>query len=552
MSNSADRQTRPHTFWNKTIVWDRQTPIQKLFPITNSRLQSFLGVSIFGLAIIILVGLICAHFLSLSPLKIYSSSENPLSLSTVITTTTVLAGIYLYLERPEAEKHYSQEHRELVNIGLGLTLLTVFALSSAYSMLPAINSSHCAEDPSLLLNCFAVKAFWIELTSATTLVHLLMLSILFIGGMLLHQLRLPWGLARRDRIMGNARDIQDSLARIAAQRSSKVTNSQDEASLWSATNPRKQKLKLYGRETKICIAHAAFLGVSKTALLCLLYFSNQLPSWQTDFTWYRLLILTSISSLLLVISLYKVHSIKVEYQKLSSNVTVYLFGFLCIYFALLFNLILAAKLVSWWPLIISLIFAGAYAYWWHRSTRKILHKTSKPTRKDPNKICAETLSLSTTEIQKILDHPEEDQEENRKEDNFQKFLTSFSIASRFDNRLHFSKGTCYLLPASVITLPATAKTSEGAPPEMPKSSKDRQLSKYSCGKIISTHLAIKSFETSARLIRLIEDGLKLRSNPEDYNAAAQGEAVAIDRALVPPFETEPHSAPKTLFNFNDH
>lgn len=318
MSNSADRKIRPHTFWNKTIVWGRQTPIQKIFPIANSRLEPFLGVGIFGLAVI-LVGLICAHFLSLSPLKIYSSSENPLNLSTVITTTTVLAGIYLYLERPEAEKHYSQEHRELVNLGLGLTLFTVFALSSAYSMLPAINSSRCAEGPSLLLHCFAVGAFWIELTSATTLVHLLMLSVLFIGGMLLHQLRLPWGLARIDRITGNARDIQDTLARIAAQHSSMVTNSQDEASLWSATNPRKQKLKLYGRETLICISHATFLGVSKAALLSLLYFSNQLPSWQPDFTWYRLLILTSISSLLLVYSLYNFHSIKVEYQKLSSN-----------------------------------------------------------------------------------------------------------------------------------------------------------------------------------------------------------------------------------------
>lgn len=469
------------------------------------------------------MGLICAHLLSLSPFKIYSSSENPLSLSTVITITTVLAGIYLYLERPEAEKHYSHEHRELVNLGLGLTLFTVFTLSSAYSMLPAINSSRCAEDPSLLLHCFAVGEFWIELTSATTLVHLLMLSVLLIGGMLLHQLRLPWGLARRDRIMGNARAIQDSLARLAAQRSSKVINAQDEVSLWSATNPHKQKLKLYGRETKICTAHATFLGVSKTALLCLLYFT-----WQTDFTWYRLLsslILTSISSLLLVISLYIVHSRKVEYQKLSSNVTAYLFGFLSIYFILLFNFILAAKLVSFLPLIISPIFAVGYAYWWHRSTRKVLNKTSKPTRKDPYKTCAETPSLSITGIQEVLDHQEGDY--------FQKFLSSFSLASEFYDRIYFSKDTWYLLPDYATTLPETAKTSEGASSHMPKSSIGRQLSKYSCRTIISTDLAIKSFESGVRLIRLIEGGLKLRSNQKDYDVATQGELVAIDKTIVP-------------------
>ena len=147
MSNSADRKTRSHTIWDATIVWKPQTPIQKIFPIANSRLEPFLGVGFFGLGVI-LMGLICAHLLSLSPFKIYSSSENPLSLSTVITITTVLAGIYLYLERPEAEKHYSHEHRELVNLGLGLTLFTVFTLSSAYSMLPAINSCLLYTSPS--------------------------------------------------------------------------------------------------------------------------------------------------------------------------------------------------------------------------------------------------------------------------------------------------------------------------------------------------------------------------------------------------------------------
>ena len=278
------------------------------------------------------------------------------------------------------------------------------------------------------------------------------------------------GLARIDRITGNARDIQDTLARIAAQHSSMVTNSQDEASLWSATNPRKQKLKLYGRETLICISHATFLGVSKAALLSLLYFSNQLPSWQPDFTWYRLLILTSISSLLLVYSLYNFHSIKVEYQKLSSNVTAYLIGFLSIYFTLPINLILAAKLVSYWPLIISPYSPERMRTGGTAPPEKFFIKPVNRLEKTPTNSAPKPLTKHYRNS-KILDHPQEDREENRKEDNFQKFLTSFSIASRFYNRLHFSKGTFYLLPASVITLPATAKMSKGAPLKCPSRQK---------------------------------------------------------------------------------
>ena len=205
--------------------------------------------------------------------------------------------------------------------------------------------------------------------------------------------------------------------------------------------------------------------------------------------------------------------------------TAYLFGFLSIYFILLFNFILAAKLVSFLPLIISPIFAVGYAYWWHRSTRKVLNKTSKPTRKDPYKTCAETPSLSITGIQEVLDHQEGDY--------FQKFLSSFSLASEFYDRIYFSKDTWYLLPDYATTLPETAKTSEGASSHMPKSSIGRQLSKYSCRTIISTDLAIKSFESGVRLIRLIEGGLKLRSNQKDYDVATQGELVAIDKTIVP-------------------
>ena len=532
MSNSADRKTRPHTFWNKTIVWDRQKPIPKSFPITNSRLKSFLGVSILGLAVILL-GLICAHFLSLSPLKIYSSSENPLSLSTVITTTTVLAGIYLYLERPESEKHYSQEDRELVNLGLGLTLLTVFVLSSAYSMLPAINSSHCAEDPSLLLHCFAVGAFWIELTSATTLVHLLMLSVLSIGGMLLHQLRLPWGLARKDRIMGNARAIQYSLARIAALQSSNAIDALDEASLWSAPKPRRQKLKLYGREALICLLHWVILNTAKVIPIGILRFFNQLPSWPPELSWCHLLIMISFSSFLTVATFYAFHSVKAEYQKLSARVPFYLLCIVSAYFSLSAELIITIKLTSFWPLIISLIFTGTYAYFWHRATKEVLQNPDKEARNNPSRFCDDSRPLNTTEIQKVLDH--------QKRGHFRKVLTSFSIASKFDRRIHFSKATCYLLP----------KSPEGTSSWTIKPSKNEGFRRYSCRAIISTHLTITSFSARMGLLQLIEYGLKLRSNQEEYDAAAQGELVAIDKTIVPSANTRSYSTSKTLFNLND-
>lgn len=533
MTTSADCKTQPQTLWNKTIVWDPRTPIKKIFPFTDPKLEPYWRVGFSGLSVV-LVGYISAHLLSFSPSKTYSSSENPLSLSTVITSTTILAGVYLYLERSEAEKHYSRRHRELVETGAFLLLFIMFALSAAYTVLPAINGSHCAEELPYFLHCFAVGDFWIELTSATTLIHLIVLSVLLFGGILLQVLRIPRGLARRDRITGNVHRIQESLVRIAALQSSNAIDALDEASLWSATKPRRQKSKLYGSEALICLLHGAILNTAKVIPLCILHFFNQLPSGPPKFTWCWLLIVTSFSSFLAVYALYSFHSVKAEYQKLSAKVPSYLFCIASAYLSLSFELILAIKLASPWPLITSLIFTGTYTYFWHRATKKVLQPPAKEARNNPSRIRSDSRPLSTTEIQEVLDHQESA--------HFKKCLTSFSIASKFDRRLHFSKATCYLLP----------KSPEGTSSWTTKPSKSERLKRYSCRAIISTHLTITSFDVRIGLIQLIEDGLKLRSNQDDYNAATQGELVAIDKTIVPSINTRSYSTSKTLFNFNDH
>lgn len=533
MTKSADCNTRPQTFWDKIIVWEPRTPIRKIFPFTEIKTELYFSVGFSGL-LVVLVGFMFAQFLSFSPSKIYSTSENPLSLATVITSTTVLAGVYLYLERPEAEKHYSRRHRELVETGSFFLLFIIFTLSAAYTILPAINGSHCTEDFSFPLSCFVVGAFWIELTSATSLIHLIVLAVLLFGGILLQQLRFPRGLARRDRMAQNASHIQDSLARIAALQSSNAINPLDEASLWSAPKPRTQKLRLYGREAFICILHGTILATTKVVSFYMLHFFNQLPSWPPDLTWYRLLILTSFSSLLMVYAFYSFHSAKAEYRKHSALDPDYLSCIAPAFLTLSIELILTIKFTSPWPLITSLILTGIYARFWHRSTKEVLQSPDKNARNNPGKICDDNLPLSTTEIQKVLDL--------QNEGHFQKFVTSFSIASKFDRRLHFSKATCYLLPNSP----------EGTSSKTIKPSISERLGKYSCKAIIFTHLAITSFDARVSLFHLIEYGLRLRSNQEDYIAATQGEPVAIDKATVPSIETEPDSAPKTQFKYNNH
>lgn len=533
MTTSADCKPQPQTLWNQTIVWGPRTPIKKVFPLAEPKLELYWRLGVSGLSVV-LVGYIFAHLLSLSPSKIDSSSENPLSLSTVITSTTVLAGIYLYLERPEAEKHYRRRHRELVGVGSFLLLFIMFALSAAYTLLPAINGSHCTEETTFLFHCFIVGEFWIELTSATTLIHLIVLSVLFFGGVLLQLLRIPRGLARRDRITENAHLIQESLVRIAALQSSNAIDALDEASLWSAPNPRKQKLKLYGFEALICLLHWIILTTTKVIPICILRFFNQLPSWPPELTWCHFLIVTSFSSFMTICAFYSFHSVRAEYQKLSAKVPSYLFFIVSAYFSLSIDLILTIKLTSPWPLITSLAFSGTYACFWHRATKEVLPTPDKKARNNPSRFCDDSHPLSTTEIQKNLDH--------QKRGYFKKVLTSFSIASKFDRRLHFSEATCYLLPESP----------EGSSSWTIQPSKSEGLRRYSCRAIISTHLTINSFNARMGLLQLIEYGLELRSNQEDYNAAIQGEIVAIDKTIVPSANTRSYSTSKTLFNFNDH
>ncbi len=511
MNNFEGAETSPRTFWNKAIVWDKHTSHKKFFPYSGPKSTALLFFGVPALAVII-AGYITGLLFSLSPIKIYSSDPNPLNLATVLTTTTVVAGIFLYSETSEAEKRYSRKNREILSLGSFFVLFLVFDLSAAYTIIPAINQSRCTDDTFSILNCILTSEFWLYLTLSSTLVHLIVLTILLFGCILLQQLRIPTGVARKDRILSNARAISDSVAKIDMQRPSGVLPTDIDFALWNAANPLYKKGKLFTQITIHCTLNVAILSLLKFLLL---YVSTKLgffPSIEPKSPWFYFLAYATTSSFFLTTGFYFFYGWRIEVSKRGFSIPAGINGIWLIGLAVLLDIAAASKLLEIWPLVISTVLTIGYIKVWNASLKLTLHKrlpasgVSELSRKDRSSQKLESVQhLMTSDTN----------------NGFYKFKTSIENFSQLDSQFSMSEIKCYFGPD-----PSSSSS-------RPKSFSEQAIQLTGIPKVISTVQSIDSYNTAVSLIQLIETGLMLRSSQSEYDQASPGEYVPFRFTIAP-------------------
>lgn len=460
---------------------------------------------------IVLAGYMTAVLLSLSPLKTYSSGSNPLSLSTVLTITTLVAGLCLYFEKADAEHTYSRKNRELITTGSFFGLFTVFVLSAAYIVLPAIAKSNCAESSYLIFSCLFQGDFWINLTLASIAIHLFLLALLLFGCILLYQFRIPTGVAKKDLITGNAHLISRTLSKVAALRSTHSVIAEDEHTLWANNKTPSGKIKIYSHLVGYCALNIVLLSILKLVPLIAIVKLGGFSLKDANFSFTVLLVFPATSSLLLVSGLYFIFTWKLEYTSQSLSISANAMGIWLVILAILCDFIIAAKLASFLAIIIFALMTFAYGFVWHTALGNVIHRNPKVSTITPfQKPKANGEQLSIENIQNLLSCP--------RKKSFRKYHTSIFLLPKFDDRFSSTHNICLL------------EQDDNADSPTPRSqSTNRFVQFLKIERILKKKLTIDSFSTLISLVELIENGLKLRSNQLAYDEAGPGETINFER-----------------------